>query len=48
MSRSNSSIIDTGNVFPEMTFEAVGGSIIRLPEDFGERWNIILFYRGHW
>jgi hypothetical protein len=48
MSHSNGKILDTGNAFPEMTFETTRGVTTRLPRDFGIRWNILLFYRGHW
>jgi alkyl hydroperoxide reductase subunit AhpC len=48
MSRSNCTTLDTGDDFPHMEFNAVGGGKVRLPEDFGERWNVLLFYRGHW
>ncbi len=48
MSRADCKILDNGNVFPNMTFYAVEGEAVRLPQDFGERWNVLLFYRGHW
>jgi alkyl hydroperoxide reductase subunit AhpC len=48
MSRSNCTILDTGDNFPALEFSAVGGGMVTLPEDFGERWNVLLFYRGHW
>ncbi len=48
MSRKNCKLLDTGAEFPEMSFNTIGHEVVRLPEDFGERWNILLFYRGHW
>ena len=48
MSRRNCTILDTGNVFPALRFHSVGETDIVLPDFFGERWNILLFYRGHW
>jgi len=48
MSRSNSRILDTGDSFPKLTFGSIDGGVITLPADFGDRWNILLFYRGHW
>ncbi len=48
MQRSNCVILDTGDLFPRLDFELVGGDSISLPEDFGGRWNILFFYRGHW
>jgi hypothetical protein len=48
MSRSNCKILDNGDSFPAMGCNAVDGRRIVLPDDFGERWNVLLFYRGHW
>ncbi|MEJ2695874.1 MAG: hypothetical protein P8013_04430 [Candidatus Sulfobium sp.] len=48
MSRAANNMLDTGNFFPEMTFETTGGVTVKLPHDFGVKWNILLFYRGHW
>jgi hypothetical protein len=48
MARIDCSILDTGNLFPELRFHTIEGNLISLPDDFGERWNILLFYRGHW
>ncbi len=48
MSRTNCRVLDNGDRFPKMTCDAVDGGKIILPEDFGERWNVLLFYRGHW
>lgn len=48
MSHADCRILDTGDAFPELKFDIVGGESIALPKDFGERWNVLLFYRGHW
>jgi hypothetical protein len=48
VSRSNCKVLDNGDRFPVLVCDAVDGGRIALPEDFGERWNVILFYRGHW
>lgn len=48
MSRADGRILDTGYTFPDMTFDTTRGVTLRLPRDFGVRWNILLFYRGHW
>ena len=48
MSRSNCKILDTGDSFPALAFSSVEREVITLPDAFGERWNILLFYRGHW
>lgn len=48
MSHAGGRILDTGNLFPEMTFDTTGGALVRLPHDFWAGWTILLFYRGHW
>ena len=48
MAISTCRILDTGDIFPQMSFSSVGGETIILPRDFGERWNVLFFYRGHW
>ncbi|MBI5074401.1 MAG: hypothetical protein HZB62_04435 [Nitrospirae bacterium] len=48
MARENCNILDTGDKFPALEIEAVGGGKIILPDDFGKGWSVMLFYRGHW
>jgi hypothetical protein len=48
VSRTNCTILDTGNVFPELRFNTIDGNLVSLPAHFGDRCNILLFYRGHW
>ena len=43
MPRSNCKVLDNGDRFPEMACEAVDGGRIILPDDFDERWNVLLF-----
>jgi len=40
--------LNTGDAFPAMTLDLVGGGKLTLPEGLGAKYNIILFYRGHW
>jgi hypothetical protein len=48
MSRAGTGILDTGDIFPGMEFAVIGDGSLSLPGDFGGRWNVLLFYRGHW
>lgn len=48
MVSGNCRILDTGDIFPRLDFSLSSGEAVSLPEDFGERWNVLLFYRGHW
>jgi peroxiredoxin len=39
--------LNIGDAFPALTFNAVGGGTFSVPEA-AAKYNIILFYRGHW
>jgi hypothetical protein len=40
--------LDTGNIFPTLTVQCVGGKTLALPGDLDGKYKVILFYRGHW
>jgi len=40
--------LNTGDSFPPMTVDLVGGGSMNLPGDLDGGYNIVLFYRGHW
>ena len=40
--------LDTGNKFPKMAWKLVGGGNLTIPDVFDTKYNIVLFYRGHW
>ena len=40
--------LNTGDAFPQMTLDLVDGSKLALPGGLDGRYNVILFYRGHW
>lgn len=40
--------LNTGDAFPKISLDLVDGSSVELPEGVGGRYNVILFYRGHW
>ncbi len=48
MAREKGTMLDTGDLFPEMDFHAVSGKQISLPHDLLRNWTVLLFYRGHW
>ena len=38
-----------GDMFPQLTLNAVGGNTVTLPDDIETPdYAIVLFYRGHW
>ena len=40
--------LEIGDVFPAMTLNLVGGGTATVPDAAGAKYQIILFYRGHW
>jgi hypothetical protein len=48
MPRMTDAILDSGDVFPKMTFHKVGGGQLTLPDDLAGHWGVVLLYRGHW
>ena len=45
---SESSKLGTGDLFPPLNLETVGGGELTLPRDIDTKFGLILFYRGHW
>jgi hypothetical protein len=41
-------MLDTGDLFPEMSLQVLGGGEARVPGEYAGHWAIVLFYRGHW
>jgi len=37
-----------GDAFPQLSVNLVGGGSIDLPTGMGAKYNVILFFRGHW
>ena len=40
--------LTTGDMFPAMTLQRVGGGTLDLPNGVDAKYKIVLFYRGHW
>lgn len=40
--------LDAGQVFPSLDLKLLGGEALRLPDDLGSPYAVLLFYRGHW
>jgi peroxiredoxin len=40
--------LEIGDVFPAMTLNLVGGGTATLPDLGDAKYQVILFYRGHW
>lgn len=48
MSQLNIPSLDTGDVFPDLTFNLLGAGPVTLPEYGAGGWRILLVYRGDW
>ena len=40
--------LDTGDTFPSVTLNMVGGGTVTVPDDLDAKYLVVLFYRGHW
>ena len=41
-------MLNNGQKFPEITLQAVGGGMIKLPQDLAGSFGVVLIYRGAW
>jgi hypothetical protein len=48
MAREGTSVLDNGDIFPDITFPGVDREPVVLPRDFNGKWGVFLVYRGHW
>lgn len=48
MARKQGVILDTGDPFPEMNLQLTNGEILSFPEQMGDGYSVVLFYRGKW
>ncbi len=48
MPRMTDKMIDSGDAFPALEVDRVGGGKISLPGDLAGGWGVVLLYRGHW
>ncbi len=40
--------LNTGDAFPSLTLDLVGGGTLTVPDGLDLKYQVILFYRGHW
>lgn len=48
MARAQVAILDSGDLFPSLTFTTVGGNSLNIPDDLAGKWSVVLLYRGDW
>lgn len=48
MPRMTDKMLDSGDPFPHLEFDQVGGGKLQLPNELANEWGVVLFYRGHW
>ena len=40
--------LNSGDTFPDLTVNVMGGGTFNLKDNLEAKYNIILLYRGHW
>jgi peroxiredoxin len=40
--------LDAGEILPSVTLRLAGGGTLRVPDELGAGYGVVLFYRGHW
>ncbi|MEE8201315.1 MAG: hypothetical protein V3R29_09115 [Candidatus Acidoferrales bacterium] len=40
--------LENNQQFPKLTASKVDGREMTLPDELGDQWGVLLFYRGHW
>lgn len=48
MAKQNTHFLDTHSPFPELALHLISGERLLLPEGLGNRYGILLIYRGDW
>jgi peroxiredoxin len=48
MAQSLGDKLDSGQPFPDLTFNLVSGETRRISEVAAGQWSVVLLYRGHW
>jgi len=48
MGRIGTVVLDTNDVFPQLTLQLISGESLSLPEGTGTGYGVVLLYRGHW
>ncbi len=48
MARAGTTILDSGDRFPQLTLTTVNHGRLAVPEALGDGWGVFLLYRGHW
>jgi len=46
MGRTGLALLDTNDMFPELTLQLVSGELLKIPGWAGGDYNVVLFYRG--
>lgn len=48
MTKVNLHFLDIDSPFPDLALKLLSGDVLNLPEGFGDRYGILLIYRGDW
>ncbi len=47
MARQDAKILDSGDTFPGLEMDVVGGGKMNVPGDMGDGWKAVLLFRGY-
>ena len=48
MARAEANILDTGDRVPRFELQLVSGKSIVIPDELGDQFTAIFFFRGYW
>ncbi len=48
MPTEGTKILDSGDDFPKLEIQRVGGGTLSLPDELADSFGVVLLYRGHW
>ena len=48
MARAEGTLLDTGERFPNLSFQTVEHGQVQIDDNFFQGYGVVLIYRGHW
>jgi peroxiredoxin len=48
MARCGPGLLDTNDSFPQITLQLINGEMLNLPDEKGDGYAVLFFYRGYW
>lgn len=48
MARYTAKCLDVDDLFPSMELRLLSGDSMNIPDELGDGYSVVLFYRGYW